>query len=195
MKHKKGFTLIELLVVIGIIGILAAVVLVSLNKSRSKAQAARIAENFRELQNAWAIWQTDTGAIFPEEDSFGLTNSEAPCHDDPVMADTDLYGNVLSLTGLAGPYLAEEVRDTWGRQYSYDNDDDFWTNNPVDKWNGVNIMLQWCDSADGGRYVDLAPELDKIFDQSDGEDTGRFRWDTDPNMGSYGFLLVPHSSQ
>jgi prepilin-type N-terminal cleavage/methylation domain-containing protein len=42
VKLKKGFTLIELLVVIAIIGILAAVVLVSVGGVRPQANAARV---------------------------------------------------------------------------------------------------------------------------------------------------------
>lgn len=51
MKNVKGFTLIELLVVIGIIGLLSAVVLGSLQKSREKGANAAIKQNLSSLRS------------------------------------------------------------------------------------------------------------------------------------------------
>lgn len=58
---RKGFTLIELLVVIAIIGILASIVLVSLNSARSKARDVKRVGDMRGLQLALEGYYDDNG--------------------------------------------------------------------------------------------------------------------------------------
>ena len=53
--NQKGFTLIELLVVIAIIGILASIVLVSLNDARNKGYDTEIKSEISQIKNAMEI--------------------------------------------------------------------------------------------------------------------------------------------
>lgn len=60
-SRKDGFTLIELLVVIAVIGILASVILASLNSARSKARDAQRISQLREVQKALEMYYADNG--------------------------------------------------------------------------------------------------------------------------------------
>ena len=63
MNKNKGFTLIELLVVIAIIGILASVVLASLNTARAKGADAAVKSNLNNVRaQAELIYDTDNGS-------------------------------------------------------------------------------------------------------------------------------------
>ena len=58
-KLSSGFTLIELLVVIAIIGVLAAIVLVSINNARTKAKDVRRKADISQIQKALELYYDD----------------------------------------------------------------------------------------------------------------------------------------
>ena len=63
-KLKSGFTLIELLVVIAIIGILASIVVASLNSARMKARDTRRIADLRQIQIALELYY-DANGYYP----------------------------------------------------------------------------------------------------------------------------------
>ena len=65
-RRKHGFTLIELLVVIAIIGILAALLLPTLQKARERARQTRCMVNLKEIYRAMVEYANDyDGYIVP----------------------------------------------------------------------------------------------------------------------------------
>lgn len=73
IDRNKGFTLIELLVVIAIIGLLASVVLVSLNSSRTKARDAKRVADMNQLLKAFELYFNDKSS-YPTTTGGALSN-------------------------------------------------------------------------------------------------------------------------
>ncbi len=107
MQKQKGFTLIELLVVIAIIGLLATIVLVSLNTARGKARDVKRMADLKQIQLALEMYYDDNNA-YPNR--HGYTNSSG--------------SHTSGWNGLASdlsPYIGTLPYDsTSGYHYYYD---------------------------------------------------------------------------
>jgi prepilin-type N-terminal cleavage/methylation domain-containing protein len=62
---KKGFTLIELLVVIAIIAILAAILMPTLSKAKTKAQGITCLNNLKQFGLSWTMYSGENGDRLP----------------------------------------------------------------------------------------------------------------------------------
>lgn len=104
---KRGFTLIELLVVIAIIGVLASIVLTSLNSARAKSRDVRRISDFRTLKTALAFYY----------DKYGKYPNETPVLTNPW---TDNYLSMAQQLVTAG-FLTKIPMDPNGTGYYYYN--------------------------------------------------------------------------
>jgi len=68
-RNGRGFTLIELLVVIAIIGILASIVLASLNTARRKSRDARRIADVKQIQLALELYADASSQEYPDAPS------------------------------------------------------------------------------------------------------------------------------
>lgn len=76
-RERRGFTLIELLVVIAIIGVLASIVLASLNTARRKSRDARRVGDIRQMQLALELYFDANNGAYPA--TTGLLNGATAC--------------------------------------------------------------------------------------------------------------------
>lgn len=81
-RARKGFTLIELLVSVSIIGILAAVGLVSFSGGQKQARDSARKSDLKQYQNSLELFANQNNGLFPSRnDANGATASTTLCAD------------------------------------------------------------------------------------------------------------------
>jgi prepilin-type N-terminal cleavage/methylation domain-containing protein len=97
-SNARGFTLIELLVVIAIIGILASIVLASLNSARLKGRDARRLADVDAIKKAVELYYSDHNAYPP---TLSTANLVTPGYISVVPTDPST-GAAYLYAGLGG---------------------------------------------------------------------------------------------
>ena len=109
LNFKKGFTLIELLVVIAIIGLLASVVMASLNSARMKARDARKQADFKAITNALYMFFDSNGR---------MPNNYNPCC---VVCEGQTYYDQSMQELVSAGFLSVIPKSPGGNGYCYYN--------------------------------------------------------------------------
>ncbi len=101
-KFSRGFTLIELLVVVAIIGVLASVVLASLNTARSKGGDAAIKSNLASVRSQAEILYNDWGVYAVDATPTYFALAQCANTADTMFANSTIWGQVSSAYNASG---------------------------------------------------------------------------------------------
>jgi prepilin-type N-terminal cleavage/methylation domain-containing protein len=103
-SKNRGFTLIELMVVIAIIGIIASVILVSLQSSRQKAKDATVLTAVSQFKTLFNLEYSDTGSFANLQPNY---NESGPFYSDPGTVTWIDSSQDCDTVGFAGNYASQ----------------------------------------------------------------------------------------
>lgn len=121
-KKSKGFTLIELLVVIAIIGVLASVVLASMNSARKKARDARRVADIKQIQLALEMYFDASSPSNSYADSIAAlaTGGYIPTEPkDPLTAASYSYCRISATDYHLGATMEESTNNALTADVDY----------------------------------------------------------------------------
>ncbi len=160
-KKSKGFTLIELLVVIAIIGILATIVLVSLNTAREKARDARRIGDLRQVALGLEMFYDDWRSYPTGGDAaLGCTALASDWGVAGSGLEDELEGNSGTLNTNDTVYMSAVPSDPGNHLYAYESDGDDYVlraeleGNIPDDVDGTPLT---CDCTDANFYYCIQP--------------------------------------
>ena len=120
--NERAFTLVELLVVIAIIGILAALLLPVLSRSKITAQGAQCTSNHRQLVLAWIMYCHDNDDQIPVLENWVAGNMSNPSDATNASLLVDSQQSALArYVTVSGIYKCPGDRSVFVRSVSMNN--------------------------------------------------------------------------